>query len=35
MKHSLDAIPTTFSHGEDKDTDKEEMSPHDDAFFEP
>ena len=35
MKQLLDAVPAAFSNGEDKDTDKIEMPPHDDGLFEP
>ena len=35
MKHLHDAVPAAFSNGEDKDTDKIELPPHDDDLFEP
>ena len=35
MKRLLDAVPVAFSNGEDKDTDKIEMPPHDEGIFEP
>ena len=35
MKQLLDAVPSAFSNGENKDTGKLEMPPHDNGLFEP